>query len=187
MLSALIILSLAGCGRGGAVEHATLDTEEAVTEEVATDGDSTDEKEDTASTGDVAEVASDGDVSNALIYAAARDEYRDNDEGVRLYTKSYDELYIMDEPSANLDTAGIEGLKECLEKIKNEGKTVIIAEHRLYYLTQLVDRVIYLKDGKIEKEINGDEFRTMSVEALNQMGLRSHHFFKGTVKNKKEF
>lgn len=97
------------------------------------------------------------------------------------------ELYIMDEPSANLDTAGIEGLKECLEKIKTEGKTVIIAEHRLYYLTQLVDRVIYLKDGKIEKEINGDEFRTMSVEALNQMGLRSHHFFKGTVKNKKEF
>lgn len=110
MLSALIILSLAGCGRGGAVEHATLDTEEAVTEEVATDGDSTDEKEDTASTGDVAEVASDGDVSNVLIYAAARDEYRDNEEGVRLYTKSYDELYIMDEQADSFS-----GIKKALE------------------------------------------------------------------------
>ena len=55
MLSALIILSLAGCGSGGAVEHATLDTEEAVTEEAATGGDSADEDEDIATTGDVAD------------------------------------------------------------------------------------------------------------------------------------
>ncbi len=97
------------------------------------------------------------------------------------------DLYLMDEPSANLDTAGIAGLKQCLEKIKTEGKTVIIAEHRLYYLTQLVDRVVYLKEGRIEKEISGDEFRAMSVNSLNQMGLRTNHFFKMTSKNKKEF
>ncbi len=93
----------------------------------------------------------------------------------------------MDEPSANLDYTGIEGLKNCLEKIKTEGKTVIIAEHRLHYLTQLVDRVVYLKEGRIEKEISGDEFRAMSVESLNQMGLRTNHFFKMTSKDKKEF
>ena len=45
------------------------------------------------------------------------------------------ELYLMDEPSANLDLAGIDALKKCLEKIKTEGKTIVIAEHRLYYLT----------------------------------------------------
>jgi energy-coupling factor transport system ATP-binding protein len=69
------------------------------------------------------------------------------------------EVYLMDEPSANLDFIGIEELKRSLIKIKAKGKTVIVAEHRLYYLRDLVDRVIYLKDGMIEKEIDGDTFR----------------------------
>ncbi len=97
------------------------------------------------------------------------------------------DLYLMDEPSANLDSVGIEGLKECLEKIKSEGKTVVIAEHRLYYLTQLVDRVICLKNGRIERELNGDEFRAMSVNSLNHMGLRTNQFFKTSIKAEKGF
>lgn len=97
------------------------------------------------------------------------------------------ELYLMDEPSANLDMAGIDALKKCLEKIKTEGKTIVIAEHRLYYLASLVDRIIYLKDGRIEKEIDGDTFRSMSVEALNQMGLRTNCYFKATDKGSREY
>ena len=31
------------------------------------------------------------------------------------------------------------------------GKTIIVAEHRLYYLNGVADRVIYLKDGRIAK------------------------------------
>ncbi|MBQ8488299.1 MAG: ABC transporter ATP-binding protein [Pseudobutyrivibrio sp.] len=86
------------------------------------------------------------------------------------------EIFLLDEPSANLDTVGIEGLKECLEKIKNNGTTVIIAEHRLFYLANLVDRVLYLKDGVIEREISGDEFRSMSRATLNAMNLRSNAY-----------
>lgn len=86
------------------------------------------------------------------------------------------EIFLLDEPSANLDTVGIEGLKECLEKIKNNGTTVIIAEHRLFYLANLVDRVLYLKDGVIEREISGDEFRSMSRATLNAMNLRSNTY-----------
>ncbi len=29
--------------------------------------------------------------------------------------------------------------------IKKQGKTVLIAEHRLYYLMELADRVVYLE------------------------------------------
>ncbi len=93
------------------------------------------------------------------------------------------ELYLLDEPSANLDTAGIDELKKCLEKIKADGKTVVIAEHRLYYLTQLVDRVIYMKEGRIGKEIDGDVFRSMSTEELNRMGLRTNHYSKTSEKD----
>ncbi|MCR4933486.1 MAG: ABC transporter ATP-binding protein [Lachnospiraceae bacterium] len=95
------------------------------------------------------------------------------------------DVFLLDEPSANLDTKGIEGLKECLLKIKKLGKTVIIAEHRLYYLYNLVDRVIYLKDGKIEKEISGDEFRAMDKSTLNTMNLRSNRYIENKIDNGK--
>lgn len=88
------------------------------------------------------------------------------------------EIFLLDEPSANLDTAGIIGLKECLGKIKKKGATVIIAEHRLYYLSELVDRVLYLKNGKIDKVIDGDEFRKMNKDSLNAMNLRSNRYVK---------
>lgn len=97
------------------------------------------------------------------------------------------DVFLLDEPSANLDTKGIEGLKECLLKIKKFGKTVIIAEHRLYYLYNLVDRVIYLKDGKIEKEISGDEFRAMDKSTLNTMNLRSNRYIENKIDDGKAY
>ncbi|MCR4729093.1 MAG: ABC transporter ATP-binding protein [Lachnospiraceae bacterium] len=90
------------------------------------------------------------------------------------------EVYLMDEPSANLDTVGISELRKALERIKGNGKTVIVAEHRLYYLAKMVDRVLYLKDGAIEKEFSGDEFRSMDLETLNSMGLRTNCHIKTT-------
>ncbi len=90
------------------------------------------------------------------------------------------ELYLMDEPSANLDTAGIEGLRKVLGRIKTKGKTVVVAEHRLYYLTEFVDRVVFLNDGTIEKEIDGDTFRSMDTKTLNEMGLRTNSYIQST-------
>lgn len=41
------------------------------------------------------------------------------------------QIYVLDEPSANLDMAGIERLSERLKVIKEKGHTVVVAEHRL--------------------------------------------------------
>ena len=61
------------------------------------------------------------------------------------------------------------------------GKTVIIAEHRLYYLMDIADRVIYLKNGKIEKDLPVSDFGQLDSTQLHAMGLRSLHpaDFKG--------
>lgn len=83
------------------------------------------------------------------------------------------DIYMLDEPSANLDKEGIEELKKCLAKVKEMGKTIVIAEHRLYYLTDIVDRVIYLKDGCIDRIFTNDEFRGLTDDELAGMGLRS--------------
>ena len=60
------------------------------------------------------------------------------------------EIYLLDEPSSNLDMASIQELKEHLRLIKSQGKTILIAEHRLYYLMELADHIVYLEDGEIK-------------------------------------
>lgn len=56
---------------------------------------------------------------------------------------------------------------------KKEGKTVIIADHRLYWLKDLCDRVIFLEDGRIKLDLSMDEFRQYGTEDLARLGLRT--------------
>lgn len=83
------------------------------------------------------------------------------------------EVLLLDEPSANLDVGAIEELRRTVSTWKEQGKTILIAEHRLYYLADVVDRVIYLKDGRIAAELTGEEFRSLGDEDLHDLGLRS--------------
>lgn len=46
-------------------------------------------------------------------------------------------IYLLDEPSSNLDMDAIEDLRRTLELLKKQGKTILIAEHRIYYLREL--------------------------------------------------
>lgn len=83
------------------------------------------------------------------------------------------EVFVLDEPTSNLDVNAIEDLKKTLMLWKSQGKTIVIAEHRLYWLTELCDRVVYMKAGKIVLDISMDEFKNYSEETLADMGLRT--------------
>ena len=83
------------------------------------------------------------------------------------------EIYVLDEPSSNLDNTSVERLKELLHYIKAQGKTVIIAEHRLNYLRSAIDRVVYLKGGRIMQEFTAAQFSTLSERERISMGLRT--------------
>ena len=83
------------------------------------------------------------------------------------------EVLVLDEPTSNLDMAIIEELREVLLLWKKQGKTIIIAEHRLYWLIDICDRVVYMRDGKVETDCPMREFLLMGTRQLNEMGLRS--------------
>ncbi len=85
------------------------------------------------------------------------------------------DIFVLDEPSSNLDVAAIADLREVVEKWKSMGKTIIIAEHRLYYLMGIADRVIYMKNGRIAKDLSAEGFSALSEQDLRRMGLRSLH------------
>jgi energy-coupling factor transport system ATP-binding protein len=55
---------------------------------------------------------------------------------------------------------------------KSAGKTILITEHRLYYLKNLADRIIYMKNGKICNEYTPSELEGKGTAVLQQMGLR---------------
>jgi energy-coupling factor transport system ATP-binding protein len=82
------------------------------------------------------------------------------------------DIYVLDEPSSNLDKRSVQQLKRILEIWKAQGKTIIIAEHRLYYLSEIADRVVYMKDGRIEKEFSMAALKQQSLDDLSGMGLR---------------
>ena len=93
------------------------------------------------------------------------------------------EVYLLDEPSSNLDADSIEDLREQLRVIKAEGKSILIAEHRIYYLMDLVDRIIYLDKGEIQREFTREEFLVLSEEKRIAMGLRTIHKRQSQVPN----
>ena len=83
------------------------------------------------------------------------------------------EVYLLDEPSSNLDMTAIGELREHLRLIKSQGKTVIVAEHRLYYLMDVADRIIYLENGRITGDFTPERFMALSTEDRQKMGLRA--------------
>lgn len=82
-------------------------------------------------------------------------------------------ILVLDEPSANLDVHTIEILKNQLKNAKKNGHTIIISEHRLYFLLDLIDKVIYLKEGQVHNVYNCDDFKKISEIQRINLGLRS--------------
>lgn len=83
------------------------------------------------------------------------------------------QIYVMDEPSANLDTDATQDLRAILTQLKDQGYTIVVAEHRLLYLVDLADRILYMQDGRIMREFTSQEMREMPREQLEALGLRS--------------
>lgn len=82
-------------------------------------------------------------------------------------------IFVLDEPSSNLDIESIRELKNVLREWKAQGKTIVIAEHRLYYLMDIADRVIYMTDGHIKENLSIADFRKKSTGELQSLGLRA--------------
>jgi len=60
------------------------------------------------------------------------------------------EVVIADEPTAHLDTRLSTELLDIVRKIKDEGRTILIASHDpIVHDATMVDRVIAMRDGKI--------------------------------------
>ena len=83
------------------------------------------------------------------------------------------DIYVLDEPSSNLDSESIAALQSYIRNIKAQGKTVIVAEHRLYYLTGIANKIVYMEKGEIAGIFTPAEFKSLSSGTRHRMGLRA--------------
>lgn len=81
-------------------------------------------------------------------------------------------VLLLDEPSSNLFAGAVDRLVRTLADLKARGVAIVIAEHRLHYLQELVDRVIVMRDGTIDLEWDAEAFRAVSDDDLARKGLR---------------
>lgn len=83
------------------------------------------------------------------------------------------DIFVLDEPSANLDLKTVDDLAEIIKLWKSRGKTVVVVEHRLHYLRDVADRIVYVKDGRVECEWTPAELEAKGPEYAASLGLRS--------------
>ncbi len=62
------------------------------------------------------------------------------------------DVILLDEPLANLDIQSAARLLLFLKQLTRQGKTVVMAEHRLDLASSHVDRLLYLKDGELQRD-----------------------------------
>ena len=83
------------------------------------------------------------------------------------------EIFVLDEPTANLDQDAIARLHDQIAGLKRQGRTAVIAEHRLYFLTDLIDRALYLRDGVLERTFTREQFCALTDREREALGLRT--------------
>jgi len=79
------------------------------------------------------------------------------------------DLMILDELFSGLSLAEVAGILPIIEKLRQEGKTIIMIEHRLKELFRIADRVVVLNFG--EKIAEGPADEVMQSEAVKKAYL----------------
>jgi ABC-2 type transport system ATP-binding protein len=62
------------------------------------------------------------------------------------------ELLILDEPTSGLDPLGRMKVREIIQRLKNEGKTVFFSSHELVEVETVCDRVAIINQGELKVE-----------------------------------
>ena len=80
---------------------------------------------------------------------------------------------LLDEPTSNLDAPAIADIAAFVADAKAAGRAVLVAEHRLAWLSGIADAYVHLDGGRISRVMDAREFAALDPRELDSMGLRT--------------
>ena len=83
------------------------------------------------------------------------------------------DIFLLDEPTANLDFAATQQLRNILLKLKKQGKTLLLSEHRLYYLADIADEYWIMANGEIKHKYTAEKAKSLSPLQVHTLSLRT--------------
>jgi ABC-2 type transport system ATP-binding protein len=88
------------------------------------------------------------------------------------------DLLILDEPTSGLDPLGRMMVREIIQRLKNEGKTVFFSSHELGEVETICDRVAIIHQGNLKiagrvSDIVGQQYANLEKAFLNIIGYQS--------------
>src|ERR1700760_4131320 len=82
------------------------------------------------------------------------------------------DLLILDEPTSGLDPIGRMKVREIIQRLKDQGKTVLFSSHELGEVETVCDRVAILHQGKLKVEGRVNDLMNQYQANLEQILLR---------------
>lgn len=73
-------------------------------------------------------------------------------------------ILILDEPFSGVDVESNEKIFQILQRLKTQGKVILLSSHILSSLTSICDKISFLKDGVIAKTYSREEFPLLETE-----------------------
>ena len=83
-------------------------------------------------------------------------------------------IFVIDEPTSQLDPEGTESVFEIIEMLKQKKKTVVLVEHKVDLLAEYADEIIVFKGGEMIRF--GDKQAILSDLTLEEQGVQLPQF-----------
>ena len=79
------------------------------------------------------------------------------------------QLYLLDEPIGGVDPAARDYILETIIRNYNEEGTVLISTHLIYDIERVLDDVVFLMNGYVERAASADQIREYTGKSIDEV------------------
>jgi ABC-2 type transport system ATP-binding protein len=83
------------------------------------------------------------------------------------------DLFLLDEPSTGLDPASSRQLIRIIERLRDDGRTVLISTHESHNVCSYADRVGILRDGRLITDAPSSTLDSQTIDDLTENTVRA--------------
>ena len=84
------------------------------------------------------------------------------------------DILVIDEPTSQLDPKGTEDIFKIINLMANEGKTIILVEHKLELIAEYAENILVLDEGEIILSGKADEVLNNKILLEKEIGMTQY-------------